>query len=84
MQMCQSCGMPIKKDDVKGTEKDDSLSQTYCKLCYQNGEFTGPDCTLEEMQDLAFNGMVEKGFPKFFARHIAKKQIPKLKRWNKS
>lgn len=83
MKMCQSCGMPIKKDEVKGTEKDGSLSEKYCNLCYKDGEFVGGDCSLEQMQEKAYEGMVKKGFPKFFARHIVKKQIPRLERWKK-
>lgn len=82
--MCQSCGMPIKKDQVKGTEKDGSLSEKFCILCYKDGQFIGdPNCTMEQMQEIAIKGMYEKGFPKFIARHIAKNQIPKLERWNK-
>ncbi len=83
MKMCQSCGMPIKKDEVKGTEKDGSLSQKYCNLCYKDGEFIGADCSLEQMQEISYEAMVKKGFPKFFARHIVKKQIPNLARWKK-
>ena len=83
MKMCQSCGMPIKKDELKGTEKDGSLSEKYCSLCYKDGQFVGRDCSLEQMQEMAYEGMVKKGLPKFFARHIVKKQIPKLERWKK-
>jgi hypothetical protein len=63
--MCQSCGMPIKKDEVKGTEKDGSLSQKYCNLCYKDGEFIGADCSLEKMQEISYEAMVKKGFQSF-------------------
>lgn len=82
MKQCQSCGMPIKKDSLKGSNSDGSLSQTYCHLCYQNGEFCGKDCTIEEMQQLAIKGMQQKGFPKFIAKIFASR-IPKLDRWKK-
>lgn len=75
--------MPIKKEESKGTERDGSLSEKYCNLCYKNGEFVGGDCSLEQMQEMAYEGMVKKGFPKFFARYIVKKQIPRLERWKK-
>ena len=45
---CQSCGMPLESDDVKGTEKDGSKSECYCSYCYQNGGFT-QDITMDEM-----------------------------------
>ena len=47
---CQSCGMPMDRLELMGTEKDGSKSTIYCKFCYQNGEFTDPDITLEAMK----------------------------------
>jgi hypothetical protein len=46
---CQSCGMPIISDQDAGTEKDGTLSSMYCVYCYQNGDFTEPSLTQEEM-----------------------------------
>ena len=34
---------------MRGTEADGSASEKWCKLCYLNGQFTGPDCTLDQM-----------------------------------
>ena len=48
MGFCNSCGRPIAKADY-GTNADGSLNDEYCKDCFQNGEFTEPDITLEEM-----------------------------------
>ncbi|MGE6610902.1 zinc ribbon domain-containing protein [Peribacillus sp. NPDC076916] len=31
---CQSCGMPLSKDELGGK------STKYCSHCYMNGEFT--------------------------------------------
>ncbi|WOF17282.1 hypothetical protein F1737_01315 [Methanoplanus sp. FWC-SCC4] len=45
---CESCGMPMKKDEDFGREKDGSKSRKYCIFCYQNGAFTEPDLTKEE------------------------------------
>lgn len=81
--MCQSCGRPLK-EDIKGTEKDGSLSLDYCDLCYKNGRFIDPDITLEQMQEVCIKAMRDMHFPKFLAKHIAKSQLPKLKRWQKS
>lgn len=49
--VCQSCGMPMDRPDLLGTEKDGSRSTIYCIYCYRNGEFTDPHITFEEMQD---------------------------------
>jgi len=41
--ICQSCGYPLKKDKKGGgTEKDGSISQMYCSMCYENGAFLTP------------------------------------------
>jgi len=55
---CQSCGMPLGKDkEGGGTEKDGSMSKKYCSHCYQNGEFTNPEITATEMQELVKSKM---------------------------
>jgi hypothetical protein len=37
---CQSCGMPLKRDEKGGgTNADKSISKKYCSYCYENGEF---------------------------------------------
>jgi hypothetical protein len=43
--------MPLDSPELAGTEKDGSASHEYCKYCYQNGEFTSPDITLDEMKE---------------------------------
>ena len=48
MVYCNSCGKPMVKGDY-GTNKDHTENRDYCNECYQNGEFTEPDITLEEM-----------------------------------
>lgn len=62
---CQSCGMPIKKDEVKGTEKDGSKSTQYCSFCYKNGEFVEPNISAEQMEEKVFSHLRnEMHFPK--------------------
>ena len=78
---CQSCGMPLKKDpNGGGTEKDGSKSKKYCSYCYENGEFTNPDITVEEMKILVKGKLKEMGFPGFIAG-LFTKGIPKYERW---
>jgi hypothetical protein len=48
--VCQSCGRPIDRPDILGTEKDHSKSTIYCLNCYRNGEFTHPELTLRKMR----------------------------------
>ncbi|MCB0497166.1 MAG: zinc ribbon domain-containing protein [Cyclobacteriaceae bacterium] len=79
---CQSCGMPLKKDEKGGgTNADGSKSTMYCSLCYENGAFTRPDMTAHDMQKLVKGKLKEMGFPGFVAGFFTK-GIPKLERWN--
>jgi len=48
MLICQSCGMPLEDDKMKGTNEDGSRSDEYCVYCFANGKFTR-DMTMEEM-----------------------------------
>lgn len=78
---CQSCGMPFKKDPQGGgTNFDGSISLMYCSYCYQEGKFTRPDFTVQEMQKFCTEKMVEMKFPRFLAKFFAL-GIPKLERW---
>jgi hypothetical protein len=80
---CQSCGMPLSKDEKGGgTEKDGSKSNKYCSHCFENGEFTFPDITVEEMKEKVKSKIVEFGIPKFIAGFFTL-NIGKLERWNK-
>ncbi len=78
---CQSCGMPMDKDEGSGgSEIDGSKSSQYCSHCYQNGQFTEPDITLEQMHAKVLERMKEMHIPKFLGKHFAK-NLPNLKRW---
>lgn len=80
---CQSCGMPMKRDEKGGgTNVDGSKSTMYCSRCYADGKFTKPSMTVTEMQALVKDKIKEFGFPGFIAGFFTKK-IPKLERWNK-
>lgn len=47
-KFCQSCGMPMEKEEDFGTERDGSRNEDYCCYCYKDGSFTG-DMTMEDM-----------------------------------
>lgn len=81
---CQSCGMPLKRDPQKGgTNRDGSVSTQYCSKCYQQGKFTQPDITVDDMKALVKGKLKEMGFPGIVAG-IFTRQIPKLTRWKNS
>jgi hypothetical protein len=80
---CQSCGMPLNKDEKGGgTEANGSLSETYCSHCYENGQFTMPNITVNEMKELVTEKIVGMKFPKFAAKFLAR-NTHKLERWKK-
>lgn len=80
---CQSCGMPMKKDEQGGgTNADGSKSMMYCSHCFQNGKFTLPDFTAEEMKQLVKGKLKEMGIPGFLGGFFTM-NIPKLERWKK-
>ncbi|MDU0206243.1 zinc ribbon domain-containing protein [Paenibacillus sp. MAH-36] len=79
---CQSCGMPLARDEQGcGTEKSGAKSKVYCSHCYQNGKFTQPDLTVDQMKEIVKQKMVEFGFPRFLAV-LFTRNFPKLRRWS--
>lgn len=81
LKNCQSCGMPLTRDERGGgTNADGSRSETYCSHCYEGGRFTLPDITALEMKERVKGKLKEAGFPGFLAGLFTRK-IPKLERW---
>jgi hypothetical protein len=78
---CQSCGMPMARDERGGgTEADGSKSAKFCSHCYELGRFTLPDLTVDEMKARVRAKIVEFGFPKWISGFFTR-GIPKLERW---
>lgn len=79
---CQSCCMPIDDISLRGSEKDGSTSEEYCKYCYADGAFA-QDCTLQEMIDFCVPLMAndESGMDEAEARTLLNQTLPGLKRW---
>ena len=86
MVMCQSCGMPLDSDEVKGTNADGSLSEEYCIHCYKDGAFTH-NMSMDEMieTNLMFldewNKSSGLNLTVDEARAQLKEFLPTLKRW---
>ena len=73
--------MPMKRDPAGGgTEADGSKNLMFCSYCYQEGAFTEPDMTVDEMQAFVKAKMKEMGFPGFLGGFFTR-GIPKLERW---
>jgi len=73
--------MPLKQDPAAGgTNADGSKSLMYCSYCYQEGQFTRPDFTAQQMKELVVEKLVEMKFPRFVAKFFAM-GIPRLERW---
>ena len=79
-KFCQSCTLPIDNMEDRGTEKDGSKSDMYCKYCYKDGAFTDPGMTLERMKEIAQTEMKKQKLPdKIIQQSI--NMLPHLKRW---
>jgi len=80
---CQSCGMPLSKDEKGGgTEADGRKSNQYCSHCYAGGQFTDPDLTADQMVEKVRGKMKAMHIPGFLAKSFTK-DIPTLGRWAK-
>jgi hypothetical protein len=81
-RICQSCGMPMKKDKDFGTNKDGNQNGEYCCFCFKNGRFTDEGVTLQQKIDKLVKISVEQlGMPEDIARTMAETKLPQLKRW---
>lgn len=79
---CQSCAMPMKSDELYGTNSDGTKTEEFCKFCFQNGQFTEPDITMQEMIDKCVSIMGRQNImPEDQARDLMTKHLPNLNRW---
>ncbi|MBR4828665.1 MAG: GNAT family N-acetyltransferase [Muribaculaceae bacterium] len=87
-QFCQSCGMPLTRNEDCGTNADGSINFDYCKYCYADGKFL-QDFTMDEMIEhcAQFIDEVNKHMPEPMTKddYILMMQgfFPMLKRWKK-
>lgn len=78
---CQSCTLPIDEVEDRGTEKNGTKSELYCKYCYKDGVFTNPNMTLKQMMIICEQQMKKQNIsPEILAQSF--KMLPRLKRWN--
>ncbi|MCC8122236.1 MAG: zinc ribbon domain-containing protein [Oscillospiraceae bacterium] len=81
-KICQSCSMPLTKDEDFGTMRGGGKSDEYCVHCLKDGEFT-QDITLEQAIAQCVQYADMAGVTKEEALAYAKQVFPTLKRWNK-
>jgi hypothetical protein len=74
--------MPIDNLEDRGIEMNGSKSKEYCKYCYQNGAFTDPSMTLEQMQALVSTKLTEMQVPDAILQN-SMQMLPSLRRWKK-
>lgn len=75
--------MPITDPKDRGTEKDGSSANKYCKYCYQQGKFTNPRMTYDEMKIFLTQKMRELNLPESITKR-AVESLPFLTRWRKA
>jgi hypothetical protein len=80
---CQSCGMPLRREEDFGTNADGSRSNEYCFHCFQNGKFLDEGITLGEKIEKNVGFSVQMEMSEAQAREMASSVLPKLKRWKK-
>ena len=75
--------MPLhtkKAGDCRGSEADGTRSERWCSLCYVDGAFVTPQCTLQEMTSIVDDALRREHASRVM-RWMAKRQLPRLERW---
>ena len=73
----------MKKDKKGGgSNADGTISQMYCSMCYENGQFLSPPeiDTAKKFQKFCINEMKKDGMNGFMA-WLLTRGIPRLERW---
>ena len=84
-KFCQSCGMPLDKEELFAVNADNSINEDYCIYCFKDGNFT-MDVTMDEMIEISRKHMSElfANDPNYNEQEaVAEMQsfFPNLKRW---
>ena len=85
-QFCQSCGMPLTREEDCGTDADGSINFDYCRYCYKDGRFL-QDMTMEQMIEhcAQFVDELNRNMPQPMTKEEYRQMMysffPMLKRW---
>lgn len=75
--------MPLNTPGFYGTNPDGSDNTEWCRFCYQQGAFTEPSLTVDEMVARSIEFMTSSlKYSKADAEQMSREVIPTLKRWN--
>lgn len=81
--ICQSCGMPMRKEEDFGTNADGTYNHEYCQFCLIGGQFTDPGLTLQQqIENLVDLAVTQMHMEEEDARDMAYNTLPSLKRWH--
>jgi len=79
---CQSCGIPMMRNEDFGREATGVLKVDYCRYCYDRGKFLEPEITFEQMLDKLAKLQAEKrNTPLEEAKMKTRMILLQLKRW---
>ncbi|MCX5751802.1 MAG: zinc ribbon domain-containing protein [Candidatus Saganbacteria bacterium] len=84
MNICQSCSMPMRKEEDFGTNADGSKNKEYCHFCFENGKFTDEGISMQDKIEKMVSIAREMTIPEENARRLAENILPTLKRWKKN
>jgi hypothetical protein len=74
--------MPLGTPGFYGTNADGSDNHDWCRFCYQNGAYTEPELTLDEMISRSTEFMtISLKYTKDDAERLSRDIIPTLRRW---
>ena len=77
--------MPLSQQELFGIEADGSKNQKYCAYCYNDGQFTQPNASLDQMIQISANGWSDQDPTVSLqqAKDQMSKILPHLERWKK-
>lgn len=82
---CQCCSMPIPQPELHGTEADGTVSEHYCKWCYQDGEFTAKGVDMDEFIEATAQLEADVlGVTREEAVSLMGTLLPHLQRWEET
>ena len=80
---CQSCSMPLTKNEEFGTNKDGSQNEDYCLYCYKDGAFID-DVSMEEYIEMNIPFAQQAGMTQEQMREHCESVFSTLKRWKQT
>jgi len=83
VKICQSCSMPIDKEELFGTNADGSKNEDYCIYCFKDGKFTDGIDDLDKYIEYSLQFAAQAGMTEEQMRAHCEKVLPTLKRWKK-